>query len=132
MYYYRLWANFNWPVVKYQFKVNNKDTPSTLSMELALSRWGGLFIKQFQPECVNEESSTERRSYSREANRYSQPCQDLSQHLLDKIRKAFCSSGTPLGVVTVRLYVGSPLSDWPPLCCGRTAPEVSEVEGSYA
>ena len=118
-------------MVKYQFKVNNKDTPSTLSMELALSRWGGLFIKQFQPECVNEESSTERRSYSREANRYSQPCQDLSQHLLDKIRKAFCSSGTPLGVVTVRLYVGSPLSDCPPLCCGRTAPEVSEVEGSY-
>ena len=101
-------------------------------MELALSRWGGLFIKQFQPECVNEESSTERRSYSREANRYSQPCQDLSQHLLDKIRKAFCSSGTPLGVVTVRLYVGSPLRDCPPLCCGRTAPEVSEVEGSYA
>ena len=34
--------------------------------------------------------------------------------------------------MTVRLYVGSPLSDCPPLCCGRTAPEVSEEEGSYA
>ena len=33
--------------------------------------------------------------------------------------------------MTVRLYVGSPLSDCPPLCCGRTAPEVSEEEGSY-
>ena len=34
--------------------------------------------------------------------------------------------------MTVRLYVGSPLSDCPPLCCGRTAPEVSEEKGSYA
>ena len=32
-----------------------------LSMELTLSRWGGLSTK-FQPECVNVESSTERRS----------------------------------------------------------------------
>ena len=30
------------------------------------------------------------------------------------------------------LYVGSPLSDCPPLCCGRTAPEVSDEEVSYA
>ena len=34
--------------------------------------------------------------------------------------------------MTIRLYVGSPLSDCPPLCCGRMAPEVSEEEGSYA
>ena len=34
--------------------------------------------------------------------------------------------------MTVRLYVGSPLSDCPPLCCGRIAPEVSEEAGSYA
>ena len=34
--------------------------------------------------------------------------------------------------MTVRLYVGSPLSVCPPLCRGRTAPEVSEEEGSYA
>ena len=34
--------------------------------------------------------------------------------------------------MTVRLYVGSPLNDCPPLCCGRMAPEVSEDEGSYA
>ena len=34
--------------------------------------------------------------------------------------------------MTVRLYVGSPLSDCPPLRCGRTAPVVSEEEGSYA
>ena len=34
--------------------------------------------------------------------------------------------------MTVRLYVGSPLSDLRPLCCDRTAPEVSEEEGSYA
>ena len=31
-------------------------------MELTLSRWGGLSTKKFQPERVNEESSTERRS----------------------------------------------------------------------
>ena len=30
--------------------------------ELSLSRWLGLSTKKFQPECVNEESSTERRS----------------------------------------------------------------------
>ena len=34
--------------------------------------------------------------------------------------------------MTVHLYVGSPLSDCPPFGCGRTAPEVSEEEGSYA
>ena len=33
--------------------------------------------------------------------------------------------------MTVPLYVASPLSDCPPLCFGRTAPEVSEEEGSY-
>ena len=32
------------------------------SMELTLSRWGGLSTKKFQSECVNEESSTERHS----------------------------------------------------------------------
>ena len=31
------------------------------SMELTLSRWGGLST-EFQPDCVNEDSSTERRS----------------------------------------------------------------------
>ena len=35
-------------------------------------------------------------------------------------------------MATVRLYVGSPFSDCPPFGCGRTAPEVSEEEGSYA
>ena len=35
--------------------------------------------------------------------------------------------------MTVRLYVGSPLSGCPPSGCGRTSPEVSEEEkGSYA
>ena len=34
--------------------------------------------------------------------------------------------------MTVRLNVGSPLSDRQPLCCGRTAPEISEEEDSYA
>ena len=34
--------------------------------------------------------------------------------------------------MTVLLYVCSPLSDCLPLCCGRTVPEVSEEEGSYA
>ena len=34
--------------------------------------------------------------------------------------------------MTVRLFVDSPLSDCPPLCCGRTAHRVSEEEGSYA
>ena len=33
--------------------------------------------------------------------------------------------------MTVRLYVGSRLSDCPPFGCGRTASEVSEEEGSY-
>ena len=32
------------------------------SMELNLSRWGSLSTKKFQAECVNEESSNERRS----------------------------------------------------------------------
>ena len=31
-------------------------------MELTLSRWEGLSTKQFQPERINEKSSTERRS----------------------------------------------------------------------
>ena len=34
--------------------------------------------------------------------------------------------------MTVRPYVGSPLSDCPPFGCGRTAPEVSEEERSFA
>ena len=34
--------------------------------------------------------------------------------------------------MTVRLYAGSPLSDSPPLCCGRTALEVRKEEGRYA
>ena len=34
-------------------------------------------------------------------------------------------------MVTVRLYVGSLLSDCPTFGCGRTAPEVSDEEGSY-
>ena len=34
--------------------------------------------------------------------------------------------------MTVRLYVDSPFSDCPPFGCSRTAPEVSEEEGSYA
>ena len=32
----------------------------------------------------------------------------------------------------VRLYVGSPFSDFSPFGCDWTAPEVSEEEGSYA
>ena len=47
------------------------------SMELTLSWRGGLSTKKFQPECVNEESSTEHHSLRRQANRSSQPCQDL-------------------------------------------------------
>ena len=35
---------------------------STPSMELTLSWWGGLSTKKFQPECINEENSTEHRS----------------------------------------------------------------------
>ena len=61
------------------------------AMELTLSRWGGLSTKKFQPECVNKKCSTERRSLSRQTNRSSQPSHDLSQHWLDKIRKAFSS-----------------------------------------
>ena len=34
--------------------------------------------------------------------------------------------------MTVCLNVGSPLSDCPCFGCGRTAPEVSEEEDSYA
>ena len=34
--------------------------------------------------------------------------------------------------MTVHLNACSPLSDRPPLCCGRTAPKISEEEGSYA
>ena len=35
---------------------------TTPSMKHVLSRWGGLSNKKFQPQCVNEETSTERRS----------------------------------------------------------------------
>ena len=45
----------------------------SLSMELTLSLWGGSSTKKFQPECIKEESSTERRSESRQANRSPQP-----------------------------------------------------------
>ena len=38
------------------------DDSSTPSMEVILPRRGGLSTKKFQPECVKEESSTERRS----------------------------------------------------------------------
>ena len=34
--------------------------------------------------------------------------------------------------MAVRLCVGSPFSDCPPSWCGRTAPEASMEEGSYA
>ena len=34
--------------------------------------------------------------------------------------------------MTVRVYISIPLSDCPPLCCGRTVSEVSEEEGTYA
>ena len=42
------------------------------SMKLIFLRWGGLPTTKFQPECVNEESSTERRSLSCQVNRYPQ------------------------------------------------------------
>ena len=53
----------------------------------------------------------------------------ISQVILNFIRCSLYS--TLFDVVTARLYVGSPLSDCSPLCCGRTAPEVSEEEGTY-
>ena len=39
-----------------------KYTIKTPLMELTLSRWGDLATKKFQPECINEESSTDRPS----------------------------------------------------------------------
>ena len=38
------------------------DPGTTPSMELTLLRWWGLSTKKFQPECVNEERSTEHHS----------------------------------------------------------------------
>ena len=54
----------------------------------------------------------------------------ISQVILNFIRCSLYS--TLFDVVTARLYVGSPLSDCSPLCCGKTAPEVSQEEGNYA
>ena len=62
--------------------------------------WGGFSTKKFHPMCVNKESSTERHSYNRQVNRSPQlQCQDLNQHWIDKIRKAFSSRNNPLGAV---------------------------------
>ena len=87
------------------------------------------------PRSSNQKASTRRvqLSVATKAVRLTdlKTCQDLRQHWLDKTRNALSSYSTPLGVVTVRLYVGSPLSDCPPLCCDRRTPEVSEEEGSY-
>ena len=50
----------------------------------------GLIHYKVSTKYVNEESSTERLSYNRQVNRFPQLfCQDLSQHWLDNIRKAF-------------------------------------------
>ena len=72
-------------------KTVSKYKVTSPSMELTLSRWRGLSTKQFQPECVNEESSTERRSKRCQVNRSFQPYQDLSQRWLGKIKKDFSS-----------------------------------------
>ena len=61
------------------------------SIETHLAVVRGFPTKKFLPKCVNEKSSTERRRKSRQTNRSSQQCQVLSQHWLDKIRKAFSS-----------------------------------------
>ena len=45
-----------------QIREGIKYTISNPSMELTLLRWGGLPTKKFQPKCLNEESSIERRS----------------------------------------------------------------------
>ena len=47
----------------------------------------GLIHKEVSPE----ESSTEHHSYNHQVNRSQLQCQDLSEHCLDKIRKAFSS-----------------------------------------
>ena len=61
-------------------------------MKVTLSLWGGLIHQENPLKCVNEESSTERRSYNRQVSRSPQLyCQDLSQYWLDKIRKALSS-----------------------------------------
>ena len=47
------------------YKVNDAanagEVNSSPSMELTLSWWGALSTKKYQPECVNDKSSTERR-----------------------------------------------------------------------
>ena len=52
----------------------------------------GLIHQEVSLKCVNEESSTERRSFNRQVNRSPQLYfQGLSQYWLDKIRNAFSS-----------------------------------------
>ena len=52
----------------------------------------GLIYQKVSPKYVNEESSTERRSFNRQVNRSPQLYfQGLSQYWLDKIRNAFSS-----------------------------------------
>ena len=53
------WSCYSWRVWHMTRLMHGNQPPS---MKLTLSRRGGLSIKKFQPKCVNEESSTERRS----------------------------------------------------------------------
>ena len=52
------------------------------SIETHLAVMSGLPTKKFLLECVNEKSSTERRSYSRQTNRSSPECQVLIHYLI--------------------------------------------------
>ena len=86
-YYYNILKNhthLNKPAV-----VRYVDSTPSIENHLAVVR--GLPTKKFLPKYVNEKSSTECRSKSRQTNRSSQQCQVLSQHWLEKIRKVLSS-----------------------------------------
>ena len=85
----------------------------------------GLIHYKVSTKCINQESSSESRSYNRQVNSSFQIWfQDLSQYWLDKIRKALSSLSISLVLVAIRQYF--------PSCCVRPASEVSEEKGSYA
>ena len=48
-------------ILQTYFGIEHKICSYSPSMELTFSQWRGLSTKKFQPECVNEDSSTERR-----------------------------------------------------------------------
>ena len=102
-----------WQFISFPFDETNLDTTR------------GLSNKKVSTKCVNEESLSERRSYSLRLNGPSLLiCQDLSPFWLEKIIKAFSCKKRPFWCSVVSTILT--------LCWVWTAPQISEEEGNYA